>query len=177
MMMYIPEDEYSEFYKGYISHSNEIDLFDLLRSNADEVKLLLTEMTEEDSHYSYEDGKWTIKEVFGHLIDTERIFGFRALSIARGEKNPLAGYDHNAYMKEAGFNHLSLQNLYLQYYTTREATIAMFQSFNHEQLLKKKIANNSTFSVQALRYAIAGHEIHHLNILAERYFIAFEGDD
>lgn len=176
-MMNIKEDEYSEYYKGYISYSNGIDLFNLLRANADEVNLLLTSLSEEDALYSYEHGKWAIKEVFGHIIDTERIFGYRALAIARGEQKPIAGYDHDTYVKNADFNHQTLSSLLSQYQTAREATIALFHSFTDEQLLRKGIANNNTFSVRALGYTIAGHEIHHLNILAERYLTSFEGDN
>ena len=167
--MFIPENEYAEFYKGYISYSNEIDLFEQLKTNAKEIEIWLKNLSEEDALYRYEDGKWSIKEIFGHLIDTERIFSYRALAIARGEQKPLPGYDHNAYVEEAGFDLLSLKILLSQYQTTRKATIAMFRSFTDRQMLRMGIANENTFSVRALGYSIAGHEIHHLNVLSERY--------
>jgi hypothetical protein len=167
--MKIEKTEYGGFYENYIRNSNENDLFDLLKINAGEVLLLMETLTEEEALYRYSEGKWSVKEVFGHMIDSERIFCFRSLALARGEASPLPGYDHNLYVKAGDFNRYSLDDLKSQYRAVRNATLFLFESFSADELLKTGVVNNVPFSVRALGYVIAGHEIHHLNILAENY--------
>ncbi len=167
--MKIQNDEYGEFYAGYIARCGERPLMELLETGKEIVISTMQSISEEDSLYRYETGKWTIKEVMGHMIDTERIFSYRALALARGEKIELPGYDHNQYVKEAVFNRHSLQNLLQQYRSVREATLVLFSNFQEEELLRKGRVNQSGFSVRGLGYVIAGHELHHISILKERY--------
>lgn len=167
--MKIQNDEYGEFYAGYIAHCGERALMELLGTGKEIVLSTVQAISEEDSLFRYDKDKWTIKEVLGHMIDTERIFGYRALALARGEKIELPGYDHNQYVSEADFNRYSLNNLQQQYRTVREATVALFLNFTEEELLRKGRVNQSGFSVRGLGYVIAGHELHHISILKERY--------
>jgi uncharacterized damage-inducible protein DinB len=131
--------------------------------------LLMGTLTEDQAEYSYSDGKWSIKDIIGHITDTEQIFCYRALALARGEKTPLPGYDHDAYVKNAEFKSYSLNMLKKHYRATRIATISLFRNFSQAEMLKNGIVNEVNFTVRALGYVIAGHEIHHRNILADKY--------
>lgn len=167
--MNIGKKEYGEFYERYVKHSNNVPLEDQLRSNAQEMKNLFLGLSEEDAMYRYEEGKWTLKQVFGHLTDTERIFNYRALCVARGEPKPLPGFDQDLYMKQTNFNEQSLDQLQEQYEATRQSTIALYSNFSDEELLRRGTISGSSFTVRATGYVIAGHELHHLNIINERY--------
>lgn len=168
-MFKLPPDEYGEYYKGYIHHIEYSELDTQLSANLKTAIDLLDSIDEEKALYRYEEGKWSVKEVFGHIIDTERIFTYRALAIARGEENPLAGYDHNQYVNAAGFDDFELVKLSEQYQTTRAATLSLFQSFTQNELLKRGVVNGSNFTVRGLGFVIAGHELHHFQILRDRY--------
>lgn len=167
--MNIDSNEYGDFYDRYVKFSNNVPLIDQLLSNAEEMKNLFLGLSDKDALYRYEDRKWTLKQVFGHIIDTERIFNYRALCIARGEPKPLPGFDQDLYMKQTNFNDHSLDQLQDQYEATRQSTIALFSSFSDEQLLRRGTISNYSFTVRATGYVIAGHELHHLNIINERY--------
>lgn len=171
--MNIKNNEYGDFYADYIELCKGAELQNLFLAGLNEARLLLKNLTEEEGLFRYEKGKWSVKEIFGHLIDTERIFCYRALSIARGDTN-LPGYDHNQYVDQADFNSIPLSILKKQYVTNRNSTIEFFGAFTETEQLKKGTVNDNPFSVRAIGYAIAGHEIHHLNILAERYIPEFE---
>ncbi|MCC5907720.1 MAG: DinB family protein [Balneolaceae bacterium] len=172
--MTIEKSEYGSFYEGYIRYSNGKDLFDLLKTNENEMLLLMGTLTEDQAEYSYSDGKWSVKDVIGHITDTERIFCYRTLALARGERNPLPGYDHDAYVKTAEFKRYSVNVLKEHYQATRTATLSLFRSFTMAEMLKNGIVNEVNFTVRALGYIIAGHEIHHLKILEEKYLPALE---
>ena len=167
--MNIDPSEYGDFYERYVKLSNNVPLIDQLLSNAEEMKNLFLGLSDKDALYRYEDGKWTLKQVFGHIMDTERIFNYRALSIARGELKPLPGFDQDLYMKQTKFNDQSLDQLQNQYEATRQSTIALFSSFSDEELLRRGTISDYLFTVRATGYVIAGHELHHLNIINERY--------
>ena len=130
---------------------------------------LIGEISEEKETYRYAEGKWTIKEIIGHITDTERIFGYRALCIARGEENPLPGFDENLYSLNANFNNRSLYDLVHEFSVVRESNLVMFRSFDEDAKKRKGIANNNKVSIQALLFMILGHEIHHVKIIRERY--------
>jgi hypothetical protein len=167
--MNIQETEYGSYYSRYITLSNGVDLMDQLNAQKSEMLSLMKSLTEEEALYAYESGKWTFKEVFGHIIDTERIMNYRALAIARGESKPLPGYDQDVYVKHSRFNAFSQEELMDQYNAVREATIQFFSSLNDEELMRKGVVNEISFTVRALGYVIAGHEHHHLNFFTERY--------
>lgn len=167
--MNVTENEYGKNYSGYITLSNGLPLNEQFYAQQREFITILDALSEEDALFRYDEDKWTIKEVFGHLIDTERIFCFRALAIARGEQTNLPGYDQDVYVKNVRFNSFSLADFKAQYLTTREATLQVFSGFDDIALMRKGLVDDFTFTVRALGYVIAGHEHHHLNILAERY--------
>lgn len=168
-IMNIDPGEYGDFYERYVKLSNNVPLIDQLLSNAEEMKNLFLGLSDNDALYRYEDGKWTLKQVFGHIIDTERIFNYRVLCVARGEPKPLPGFDQDLYMKQTIFNDQSLDQLQDQYEATRQSTIALFSSFSDEELLRRGTISDYLFTVRATGYVIAGHELHHLNIINERY--------
>ncbi|HTL80553.1 MAG TPA: DinB family protein [Bacteroidia bacterium] len=141
----------------------------LLESQILDFKALLSEIPEEKEEFAYAVGKWTVKEVVGHIIDTERIMAYRALCFARGEKQPLPGFDEDDYTVKANFNSRSLMEIAHEFGVVREATIALFKTFSDEDLDKKGIASNNPVTPRALLYIIAGHHIHHEAVLKERY--------
>ena len=167
--MKIDKSEYGDYYERYIKLSNGTPLTDLFASNFREMRDFLDGLTEEDSQYRYEENKWSLKQVFGHLMDTERIFNYRALCLARGEQEALPGYDHDAYVQNADFNRYLLNNLKEQYESTRNFTLSLFSGFSDEELLRRGTINGHSFTVRATGYVIAGHELHHLNVINERY--------
>ncbi|WP_337044594.1 DinB family protein [Emticicia sp. 17c] len=119
--------------------------------------------------YRYAEGKWTPLEVLGHLIDCERILAYRAMCIARGEKQSLPGFEEADYVNATNFNKKSLRSLLLQYKAQRKSTILLFKSFSQRELSRIGLANNWSITPRAIAWIIAGHELHHLNILKERY--------
>lgn len=120
----------------------------------------------------YAPGKWTLKEVLGHLIDDERIFAYRALCIARGDARPLASFDENAYVDGANFEGQPLRDLIDDYALTRRASIAFFRSLAPEAWLRHGMVTDYSASVRGLAFHIAGHELHHLHVIRERYLRA-----
>jgi uncharacterized damage-inducible protein DinB len=137
-----------------------------------QVYALIRQLSDEKAHFRYEEGKWSVKEIIGHLIDTERIMAYRALCISRGEEKPLPGYDHNDYVANGQFDQRNLQSLSNEYDALRNANINMFSSLGKQQMQRTGTANNNPVSVRALAFIIAGHEKHHLNILEQRYDIS-----
>lgn len=164
-------DEYGDFYQDYIDLITEQNVMEVLIKQGQQIYTMLQKLSPEEADYRYADGKWNVKEVIGHLIDTERIMAYRALCISRGESISLPGYDHNAYVENANFDNRSLQNLAAEYDAQRNSNISLFNSFEEEQILRKGTANNTTVSVRGLAYIIAGHERYHLNSLEEKYEI------
>lgn len=132
----------------------------------------LVMVTEDRASKGYEKGKWSIKDIVQHLIDTERIFGFRALSFARGEKTEIFGYDHEAYVNTAMANYRSLKSLMEELKRLRETTKDLFASFSDQALQQKGMANGHELSVQQLRLIIIGHELHHLKVIESKYLFA-----
>jgi uncharacterized damage-inducible protein DinB len=118
---------------------------------------------------AYAQGKWSLKQVLGHLIDDERIFVYRALCVARGDTRPLPGFDENEYVAGASFEARGMESLIDEYRIVRRATVALFASMTNEQWLRRGIVNGYAASVRGLAFHIAGHELHHLRTVRERY--------
>jgi hypothetical protein len=169
--MQIDKNEYGSYYRSYIDLVNGIPLDDLWIIGSTDLFILMDNLTNEEALTRYQKDKWSVKEVFGHMMDTERIFCYRALALARGEE-VIKGYNHNAYLDQAGFNRFSLSDLKEQYRITKEYSESIFSSFTDRELLRKGTVNNVPFSVRAVAYVIAGHEQHHLQILAKKYLPA-----
>lgn len=164
-------DEYGEFYKDYIELIDSPNVIQSLIQQGQQIFSLIHTLNDEEAAYRYAASKWSVQEVLGHLIDTERIMAYRALCISRGEKKSLPGYNQDEYVNHADFSSRSLQSISTEYDALRNANISMFSSFNEEQIQRKGTANQTEVSVRALAYIIAGHEKHHLNILEEKYDI------
>jgi len=146
------------------------DAVEALARQEDEVKALFGGLEEPAAAaLRYAPAKWTLKEVLGHLIDDERIFSYRALCIARGDARPLAGFDENDYVAGANFEERPLRGLLDEYCLTRCASIAFFRSLAPEAWLRRGTVTDYIASVRGLAFHIAGHELHHLGVIRERY--------
>ncbi|WP_028545301.1 DinB family protein [Paenibacillus taiwanensis] len=163
--------EYDPYYEKYISLVHEGNVIEHLHSQNMLTVRLLDSLTEAEANYKYAPDKWSIKEVFGHIADTERIMSYRLLCIARGDTTPLPGYDDEEYVKRASFATHSIQQLQADYTAVRHATISLCKGIEQSAWLREGTANNSSVSARALAYIIAGHELHHLHIIQERYLV------
>lgn len=161
--------EYGDFYAGYVEELPDQSLLQILPYQNRQFVDLLSDFSEQSSQRRYEPGKWSVKEVLGHLADTELIFQYRALSLARGEQKPLPGYDHDHYVLNANFDDVPLNQLLERIRLTREITISLFHSFNPVQLMRSGIVNDNPFSVRAIGFVIAGHELHHMKVIRQKY--------
>lgn len=162
-------DEYSPFYAGYINGVPEGDLLETLTHQLDEILVLCGSIGEPQGDHAYAPGKWTIKEVIGHLNDVERIFAYRALRIARGDTTPLPGFDENAYTPESGANARTLADLGEEFAAVRRATLTLLATFTAETAARRGTASGNPASARAVAWTIAGHAGHHVRILRERY--------
>lgn len=161
--------DYAEYYAGYVSLVPEDDILGVIEAQASETQKLLAPIDETRAAYRYAEGKWSIKEVVGHLTDAERVFGYRALVIARGDTQPLPGFDENEYVRTAGFDGWRWSDLVEEYALARRTNVLFFRNLAEEAWDRRGNANNSEITVRALAWIIAGHERHHANILRERY--------
>lgn len=161
--------EYAEYYERYVSLVAEDDIFAVLEKQEAELRELFNKISEEKSLYAYDEGKWTIKELIGHLIDGERIFAYRALRIARADATPIEGFEQDGYIENSNFNHTPLAELTEELLLTRQANLIFFKNLTDEAWLRKGTASDNPVSVRAIAYIMAGHIRHHLNILNERY--------
>jgi len=161
--------ENAPYYFGYIDQVDEEQMMVALEKGRDLLDAFYREMPEEKLEYRYEEGKWTPKEVLIHIMDTERIFAYRALRFGRGDETALPGFDQNIYVPPALANERSLGSLLDEYQAVREATISLFDSFTDEDLMREGMASDLPVSPLRLGYVIAGHEYHHIRILKERY--------
>jgi len=163
-------DEYDDYYHRYISLVPEGDIIDVLTEQLSSGLELLDGIPGELMDHVYAPGKWTAGQVIGHLIDAERVFAFRALHFARGDGAPLPGMDQERWMSAANFKDRSLQSLMVEWRHLRASNIVLFDSFDRQLLDRTGIADGRTFTVRATLYIIAGHYLHHIDILRERYF-------
>jgi uncharacterized damage-inducible protein DinB len=166
--------EYDAYYKGYIDRVESRQLSLILRQQRANVLELLDGLSEERANYRYAPEKWSVKEVLGHLIDTERVFVYRAMSIARGEKQSLPGFDQDDYVRKGDFDRRTVASLQAEYEAVRNASIAFFESLDEADWPATGTANGVTVSVRAIGYIVPGHEAHHLSILEERYLTTTE---
>lgn len=165
------ETEYASFYQSYVSHVTEDDILPAMRSQIDALDVLLDRVPPERETYAYAEGKWTIRQIIGHLIDGERVFGYRALCIARGETQNLPGFDENAYMPNAPYEHVELEDLLSEFRLVRLSNIALFRTLEEAAWAREGTANETPVTVRALAYIMVGHVRHHMGVLRERYQI------
>ena len=162
-------NQYPVFAGTYINMVPEgADVMQLLNESLTATHAFFTTLPEEKALYAYAEGKWTVKEVLGHMIDTERVFGFRAFCISREELS-LPGFDQDVYVDNTDYNSRSLQHLADEFSITRQSNLYVFKHLNEEQLNRSGTASGNYVTVRALLYMAAGHELHHLRILKERY--------
>jgi uncharacterized damage-inducible protein DinB len=162
-------NEYPDFYKLYIQTLDEVELIEELEICLHEFIKFVQNIPMDKFDYQYEEGKWTVKEIIQHLIDSERIFGYRALRISRNDKTPLPGFDENDYVANSNGKERSLQSLLTEMAVVRQSTLSLFNSFSQEQLTKIGIASNREVSVRAIGFIIIGHQKHHQKIFLEKY--------
>ena len=160
---------YPSFYHTYISKVSEQNYLELILSQVAEIKALFDLKEESWLGTPYEPGKWTPKEVLGHIIDTDRIMTFRALCFSRGDQNALPGFEQDPYVINAGFNRVPTEILLADFEAERRALGTMVSSLNENVLDNIGTSNGNLISPRALFWIIPGHFIHHLNILTERY--------
>ncbi len=165
-------DEIPSHYVGYIKRVPELDPVTACAAQIEDTATLLRGLSETDAMYRYDRGKWSIKEVVGHLADIERIMAYRALRIARGDTTPLPGFDENAYVPVAKFDDRSLADLVGELRTARAATLALLRTFDTDAWRRRGTASGKPVSVRALAFMLPGHERHHVEILRTRYHVA-----
>jgi uncharacterized damage-inducible protein DinB len=161
--------EYAPFYHKYVESVPDVDVVTALRQGGRELLDTVASIPEDRGGFRYAEGKWSIREVIGHVIDGERIFTYRALRMARGDTTPLAQFDENEYVKTAGSDSRTLSNLSREFGAVREASVQLFESLPDEAWGRFGVASGKDISVRALAYITAGHAMHHLRILRERY--------
>jgi uncharacterized damage-inducible protein DinB len=162
-------NEYPSYFSVYINMVPEGDLLEILEEQRQALLELFASITEEQSEFRYGPGKWSMKEVLGHIMDTERIMAYRLLCVSRGEQATLPGFDETQYVQGAAFGRRSLSSLVREFDALRTSTILLMEGTPEEAWTREGNANNSTVTARALAYIAAGHERHHTRILKERY--------
>jgi len=167
----IPKNEYAAYFEHYIqlAAAKNRSIIENLEHSQQAFDSVLRNLPEEKHNFSYAEGKWTLKELIQHIIDTERIFCYRALCFARNDKTVLPGFDQDLFVDCGNANQLNYFDLLDEMATLRQSTIQLFQSFSEEALLRIGVASENKISVRALGVLFSGHQMHHLNIVKERY--------
>jgi hypothetical protein len=161
--------ECAPFHLAYVGKVPEGEVLQTMERQLHETTALLETVPADKADFAYAPGKWSIKQVVGHIMDAERIFAYRALRIGRGDSTPLPGFDENLYVPASGAEHRSLIDLLAEFHAVRRATLALFHHLPAEAATRTGIVGGATVSVRALAWVITGHERHHLHILRERY--------
>jgi uncharacterized damage-inducible protein DinB len=164
--------EFAEHYAKYVTKVPGTDILSVLESERLHMSQLFAGRSERDGNFRYAPGKWTIKEVLGHITDTERIFTYRALRIARRDQTPLAGFEQDDFVKNGGFVARALGDLAEEFDAVRASSVVLFRSFDEEAWSRRGVASQKEVTVRALGFITAGHQIHHRMILQEQYFPA-----
>jgi hypothetical protein len=164
------EDEFPPFYQGYVTRVPETDILQALREQPKELKRVADSVGARE-RFRYSPGKWSVRELFGHLVDAERFFGHRAFCVSRSDPNPLPGFDENAYVARSNYDSQSVADLVQLFSLLREANVRHLESLPEDAWPRDGIANGAKVTVRALAYIMAGHARHHLAVLKERYGI------
>ena len=167
--VHLNQNEYAPFYSTYIKALGEVDLLNVLEISLKDLITTLENLPEEKLVYRYAEGKWTIKELVQHIIDAERILSYRALRFSRNDATNLSGFDEDWYVEYSNGNNRNFKDLIQEFIHVRNSTVLLFKSFSSEMLLMNGTANNSDMSVRALGFIIAGHQMHHLKVIKEKY--------
>jgi hypothetical protein len=162
--------EYAPYYERYISQIPDNDILSTLAAQRRQMVLLLSGRSEDDGNFRYAPDKWSAKQVIGHINDTERIFAYRALRIARCNRTPIEGFEQDDFARNGPFATRPISDLIEDYIAVRRATLSLLRYLDEAAWLRRGVANKNEVSVRALAYIIAGHELHHRRILEEKYF-------
>lgn len=165
----LKKTEYAPFYDGYIQAAGTVNMIEDLEICLHEFIKFVQNIPMDKFDFRYAEGKWTIKEIIQHIIDTERIFSYRALRISRNDQTALPGFDENEYIDNTAANERHLQSLLTELSIVRQSTLALFKSFSGAQLERLGVASNNNISVRAIGYILIGHQKHHQKIFEERY--------
>src|SRR6478672_12961121 len=161
--------EFDPYYQKYISLVPEEEILPALQNQLQELSSLFKVLPEERGSFAYAEGKWTIKEVLSHLIDGERMFAYRALRIARGDKTPIEGFEQDGYIENSHANHRTIGELTEEFTLLRKANLMFFENLEDEDWVRIGTANDVEISVRSLAWIMVGHVRHHVAILKERY--------
>jgi uncharacterized damage-inducible protein DinB len=164
--------EYAPYYDRYISLVRGEDILNTLDEQRRQTMTLLCGRDDEDGDFRYAPEKWSAKEVLGHVCDSERVFAYRALRIARADATPLAGFEQDDYVRNGPFAQRPLADLVEDFIAVRRTTLSLLRNLDEAAWTRRGVANKNEVTVRALAYIIAGHELHHRGILEERYFAA-----
>lgn len=163
------QEEYPEYYNLYLGLVKDGDIISILEEQSVYVQNFILSIPEDKGDHTYGFGKWTIKEIFGHLLDTERILSYRVLSIARRDKQPLPGYDQDEYVKNSKYYKRSLKEIADEMLMLRAANLKFFKCLDETDLMERGTANEMEISVRAILYILAGHELYHINFIKDNY--------
>lgn len=163
--------EYAPYYDRYISLVTGTDILGTLDGQRRETMLLLSGRDEREGDFRYAPEKWSAKEVLGHMCDTERVFAYRALRIARADQTPMEGFEQDDFVRNGPFARAPLAEIIEDYIAVRRATLTLLRNLEEAAWTRRGVANKNEVSVRALAYIIAGHEVHHRRILEEKYFV------
>ncbi len=161
--------EFAAYYTGYVGKVPGADIMGFLKQQMQSTAALIRGLDESAGDYRYEPGKWTVKELIGHIIDTERVFAYRALVFSRNDSTPLPGFDQDPWARHAPHANVPMAELAAEFEAVRGSTIALFRNLDHEAWSRGGIGNNNKMTTLAAAYIIAGHTEHHLDILKSRY--------
>ena len=164
--------EFDTYYDRYISLVPSSEIEAILSRQIAETVAVISAVSEEEGAFRYAPGKWSIRQLLGHVIDTERIMAYRALRIARNDKTPIEGFEQDDYVRDGPFERCRLKNLIDEFKLVRQTTVAMLGGLQPGDWTRQGVANNNKISVRALAYIIAGHELHHRAILQHKYLAA-----
>ncbi len=166
---YPASSEYAHFYANYVSQVPKKNIIHTLNEQMHEVYTLMNAIRGDKALVAYDKGKWTLKQLLGHMIETERMFAFRALSFSRGDQSKLPGMDQDDWMKHSNYNERTIANLCNEYLAVRTSTIHLFDNMTPEMINREGIASDVPFTVRAIAFIIAGHERHHLQVVHNKY--------
>lgn len=162
-------DEYGKWYSGYVASVPETDILAALEHQIGAVRAAFDAVPANRADFRYAAGKWSVRELAGHLNDGERVFSYRALRFSRGDETPLPGFDENDYVAAAPFSHVPLSDLVAEFEHQRRANVLMFRGLGHEAWARSGVASGNSMTVRALAYVLVGHVRHHLGVLQARY--------
>jgi hypothetical protein len=163
------DTEYAPFYAGYVSLVPEEDVVSALREQMAEITAIARGISPERETFRYAPEKWSVRELFGHMVDAERVFGYRLFCISRGEEQPLPGFDEKNYIARSGYGGRPLPDIVEELVLVRDANLSIVERLDERTVHRSGVANGVPITVRALLFVLTGHVRHHLNVLEERY--------